>query len=301
MLVKHNSEEECPDGMGCVELEEKVLWANEKWLCDRKEYKEGGIRFALCHFVLAQSPTEEAERHCIRAVQRRLADEGFALWVLVFTGKEDGRTEYCMVTLHAVKMIRMDSWKNTGESEKLQEEDACEREQRILQMVRREWFAPVRISEVVQELIARQITVSTMESCTAGLLASCITDTEGASAILKGAFITYSNEAKIRQGVPAEVIGQHGVYSFATAKAMADACREAYQAVIGIGVTGTTGNTDPNNGDSVSGEIYYAIRWQEACWLCRLNLDVAGMTRHQIKERIVKEVVQSLELLVFFF
>ena len=49
-------------------------------------------------------------------------------------------------------------------------------------------------------LIDRKMTITTMESITCGQIASMITDTEGASAILKGAFVTYSNEAKIMQG-----------------------------------------------------------------------------------------------------
>ena len=35
-----------------------------------------------------------------------------------------------------------------------------------------------------------------MESCTSGQIASLITDSEGSSAIFKGALITYSNEFK---------------------------------------------------------------------------------------------------------
>ena len=60
------------------------------------------------------------------------------------------------------------------------------------------------------------------------------TDTEGASAILKGAFVTYSNEAKVRQGVPAEIVDTYGVYSPQCAVAMAEACRAACEADIGI-------------------------------------------------------------------
>ena len=48
-------------------------------------------------------------------------------------------------------------------------------------------------------LIEKHLSITTMESATSGQIASLITDTEGASAILKGAFITYSNEAKIMQ------------------------------------------------------------------------------------------------------
>lgn len=60
-------------------------------------------------------------------------------------------------------------------------------------------------------------------------------------------------------GVPAEIIEKYGVYSGETAVAMATACRKAFGADIGVGVTGSMGNVDPANGDSVPGEIYFAI------------------------------------------
>ena len=108
-------------------------------------------------------------------------------------------------------------------------------------------------------LIERGLTISTMESCTAGALASLITDTEGSSAALRGAFVTYSNEAKVQQGVPADVIERHGVYARETAEAMAHACRAAYAADLGVGVTGTMGNVDPANQDSRPGVAYFAL------------------------------------------
>ncbi len=114
-------------------------------------------------------------------------------------------------------------------------------------------------SNLTKELIKRNLTVTTMESMTGGQIASLITDTEGASAILKGAFVTYSNEAKILQGVPEETIKRYGVYSIETARAMAIACRRTYKADIGIGITGSSGNTDPNNSDSVPGQVYFAV------------------------------------------
>ena len=109
-------------------------------------------------------------------------------------------------------------------------------------------------------LIERGLYITTMESATSGQIASLITDTEGASSIMKGAFVTYSNEAKIRQGVPAEVIETYSVYSRETARAMAEAARQAYAANIGIGVTGTMGNVDPANAQaSIPGQVYFAI------------------------------------------
>lgn len=112
---------------------------------------------------------------------------------------------------------------------------------------------------LTETLIRKNITITTMESCTSGQIASLITDTEGSSAIIKGACITYSNEAKIIEGVPEDIIGKFGVYSTETSEAMARVCREKYDADIGIGVTGSFGNVDPNNSDSVPGEVFFSI------------------------------------------
>ena len=114
--------------------------------------------------------------------------------------------------------------------------------------------------ELTRLLIRQGRTITTMESATSGQIASLITDTEGSSAVLKGAFITYCNEAKIRQGVPADIIERFSVYSEETAAAMAEAAARAYQADIAIGVTGTMGNIDPANPQaSRPGKVYFAI------------------------------------------
>jgi nicotinamide mononucleotide (NMN) deamidase PncC len=90
--------------------------------------------------------------------------------------------------------------------------------------------------------------------------------------VIPGAFFTYSNAAKVRCGVPAEIIASFGVYSAETAAAMARTCREFYRTDLGVGVTGTFGNVDPNNPDSVPGEVYFAIdaRGGTTAWHCDL-------------------------------
>ena len=120
-----------------------------------------------------------------------------------------------------------------------------------------------RYDLLTRRLIALGKTITFMESCTGGQLSSLITDTEGSSAVLKGALVTYSNEAKIMQGVPAGIVAAYGVYSDETAYAMAVAAMRAYNAEISIGVTGTMGNVDPNNGDSIPGEVYFAVLYKE--------------------------------------
>ena len=149
-------------------------------------------------------------------------------------------------------------------------------------------------------LIEKGLTVTTMESATGGQIASLITDTEGSSAVLKGAFVTYSNEAKIRQGVPASVIDRYTVYSEETARAMAEACRSAYSADIGIGVTGTFGNIDPANPDaSEPGEVYFAIAMREETKSCSLSLPPQParlLYKLLAADRICEAVMKKIQL-----
>lgn len=150
---------------------------------------------------------------------------------------------------------------------------------------------------LTRALIARNLQITTMESCTAGEIASLITDTEGSSAILKGALVAYSNEAKIQMGVSASVIEQYGVYSAKTARAMAHACRVTFGAAIGIGITGSFGNVDPANADSVPGEVWFAVEFSGKTVQIRdfyCEVPEQG-SRHAYKLYMAERVVDELE------
>ena len=151
--------------------------------------------------------------------------------------------------------------------------------------------------KITKKLIEKHLEITTMESCTSGQIASLFTDSEGASAILKGAFVTYSNEGKILQGVPAETIEKYGVYSAETAGEMAKACRKAYSADIGIGITGTFGNVDPKNPDSVSGEIYFAVDFRGETTVFERRLPHFE-SRFAYKMAAAKEVAEELEKII---
>lgn len=148
-------------------------------------------------------------------------------------------------------------------------------------------------------LIEKKLMITTMESCTSGQIASLITDTEGSSAIMKGAFITYSNEAKIKQGVPASVIDTYTVYSKETARAMAEVCRKAYDADLGIGVTGSMGNIDPANAEaSIPGQVYFAIATREVTNSFYIELDPME-SRRMYKLAVAKEVCDELKRSIY--
>ena len=144
-------------------------------------------------------------------------------------------------------------------------------------------------------LIEKGLTLSTMESATAGQIASLITDTEGASAVLKGGYVAYSNEAKIKFGVNAEVIETYSVYSAETARAMAQTCAAAFGTDIGIGVTGTMGNVDPANAaHSVPGQVWFAVHFRDTTLDYCLQLSPQP-TRLDWKMAVAWEVVCKLE------
>ena len=112
---------------------------------------------------------------------------------------------------------------------------------------------------ITEKLIKLGLTVTCMESCTSGMVASLITDTEGSSKVFKGSIIAYSNEVKVMFGVPESTIKTYGVYSTETATAMARASRMYLKTDIGIGITGTYGNPDPDNPDTVLRSVDFAV------------------------------------------
>ncbi len=130
-----------------------------------------------------------------------------------------------------------------------------------------------KYNRITLALIERDIRITAMESCTAGLISSLLTDTEGSSAVFRGSFVVYSNEAKIASGVPAAVIEKYGVYSRETAVEMARAAKAAFGAGISVGVTGTMGNADPGNADSVPGICWIAAAFDGDVVTRRLTIE----------------------------
>ena len=103
------------------------------------------------------------------------------------------------------------------------------------------------MKEVVEELIRKKKTISTMESCTGGFIANEITNIEGSSEILKFSAVTYSNEYKIKMGVSKEILEKYTVYSMETAKEMSHVISSYTNSNYGIGVTGKLNRVDEEN------------------------------------------------------
>lgn len=93
-------------------------------------------------------------------------------------------------------------------------------------------------------LTSKNLTVATAESCTGGLLASTLTDVDGASAYVKGGVVAYSNEIKNSVlHVDAQTLQTFGAVSSQTAREMASNVREIFSSTIGISTTGVAGSS----------------------------------------------------------
>jgi nicotinamide-nucleotide amidase len=99
------------------------------------------------------------------------------------------------------------------------------------------------IAEIVLGLCReRGYTLATAESCTGGLVAARLSDVAGASDVLAGGVVSYSNDVKTTElGVPEELIAAHGAVSAEVAAAMAAGVRERLGVDVGIAVTGVAG------------------------------------------------------------
>ena len=98
------------------------------------------------------------------------------------------------------------------------------------------------ISNILERLIANKLTVSTAESCTGGMIASSIVDFPGASNCFNEGYVTYSNEAKIKNlGVKDETLMVYGAVSEQTAKEMAIGVKKKAKADFGLSSTGIAG------------------------------------------------------------
>ncbi len=104
------------------------------------------------------------------------------------------------------------------------------------------------MSDLAAKLVDRLKTqgkrITTIESCTGGLIAGAITAISGSSNVFDYGFVTYSNAAKSNLvGVPEDLLAAHGAVSEPVARAMAEGGLKRAGADIALSVTGIAGPT----------------------------------------------------------
>ncbi|MBQ9235046.1 MAG: CinA family protein [Alphaproteobacteria bacterium] len=146
-------------------------------------------------------------------------------------------------------------------------------------------------------LSANRLTISTVESCTGGLLSSKLTDVAGSSSYVRLNFVTYCNEAKHNiLGVSNTTLNRFGAVSQECSIEMAQGLGNITGSDICISTTGTAG---PSGADGHPAGVMYST----ICGLnCQKSFAVnlpADTPRIRMKEKFaaaaLKELVKFLQ------
>jgi PncC family amidohydrolase len=147
------------------------------------------------------------------------------------------------------------------------------------------------MKDIVNYLIDNNLTISTMESCTGGELASSITSIPDASKVISFSAVTYSNEFKIKMGVDPELIDKYSVYSMEVAKDMSKKISIYTGSTFGVGITGKFNKKDENNPFGNDSIVFISIYDSRSNTYLVKELEVVKLNRKDNK----KEVIDAFE------
>lgn len=141
-----------------------------------------------------------------------------------------------------------------------------------------------------EKLLVKGRTVACAESCTGGLLTSCLTDIPGSSAYVKGAVVSYTNEVKAGVlGVKQETLDSLGAVSEKTAVEMAEGVRKKLCSDYALSVTGNAG-PGASEGKPV-GLVFIGFASETSAFAKKFNF---SGTRIEIKKVAVHEAMKLL-------
>lgn len=147
--------------------------------------------------------------------------------------------------------------------------------------------------EIAKILLKNNLTISTTESCTGGLLSSKLTDISGSSAYITLNLVTYSNEAKHKiLGVRNETLENYGAVSEECSLEMARGLQKLTNSDICISTTGIAGPTGGTEEKPV-GLMFSTICTKEKAVTFQVNFH-PEISRTEMKELFVQAVLERL-------
>ena len=116
------------------------------------------------------------------------------------------------------------------------------------------------MKKIILTLIAKKLNLSVAESCTGGLLSSCLTSISGSSKIFSMGLITYSNRSKIKiLRVPKKLIREHGAVSAQCCLSMVNNLSKISKSNICVSITGIAGPTGGTKKKPI-GLVYIGVK-----------------------------------------
>lgn len=150
------------------------------------------------------------------------------------------------------------------------------------------------MKDLVQKLIEKNKTISTMESCTGGGVANAITNIEGASEVIKYSAVTYSNDYKIKMGVSEKVIDEFSVYSMETAHEMSKNISKFASSDFGVGITGKLNRVDVNNPYGPDNMVFVSIYDAANDAYHEIKVEATKESRAKNKELVIESIIKAL-------
>jgi nicotinamide-nucleotide amidase len=148
-------------------------------------------------------------------------------------------------------------------------------------------------ASAMAQLKEKGLTIAVAESLTGGMICQSLTDIPGASSVLLGGFITYTEQTKMGVlNVPEEILKTHGAVSKACAKAMAENARRIAGSDLAVSATGFAG-PDGGTGDAPVGTVFIGLATREGVTVSKLQL--AG-SRHRIRTISTLHALNALRL-----
>lgn len=152
------------------------------------------------------------------------------------------------------------------------------------------------VAAIAMKLQSKNLTLATAESCTAGLLAACLTHVPGASDWFRGGVVVYSNDLKQSlAGVKPETLRRCGAVSREVALELASGARKRCGADLGVGITGIAG---PGGGtdEKPVGTVHLAVAGPSGVRHRSLSLhgDREEIRRDSVREAL-KELIRFLD------
>jgi len=145
--------------------------------------------------------------------------------------------------------------------------------------------------KLLDKLITKNITVSTAESCTGGLLAYSFIKNKNSSKIFIGGYITYSNAMKIKELKVSKVsLKKNGAVSYQIAEEMTKGLYQKNKTKICISTTGIAGPSGSTKNKPV-GLIYIGIRMNKKNIVIKKKFKG---TRIQIQKKCVNFIFKYL-------
>lgn len=145
--------------------------------------------------------------------------------------------------------------------------------------------------EIVKLLTEKNLTISTCESITGGLIASMLVEAPGASKVFKGSIVSYSNEAKIKLAkVKETTISKYGAISPQTANEMCLNTNYLFNTDIAVS---TTGNAGPHPAENKPvGLVFVSFCVIDKAYHFELN--IKNKNRNDIRIEVVSFVFRKL-------